>query len=288
VHVLRRLGRREVDVPARGPLDLGGLPDDVVGVDDGRAGLELLGAGEGRVRLVHGVAVAGLDRGRAELGIGLARRAALREVVLDARGELVAHAVGLRVEADDARAAVGDLVVLDDELHVVVDEVLARGALVAHGDAARVARLAAGLVVGHRGGREAVEQVVVVVAVLHELLHELHLDAAALDGAQQVAVGLLGRVDLVRRVLDAVAREELAEVLLDVHQNRRLAEVVAVRLVGHVRLGRREAVDLEPDAVTGFIVMGGNSRQDESGRRRTEGQESDPAPGAHGRVRSSV
>mmetsp|Transcript_7705 Transcript_7705/g.25216 ORF Transcript_7705/g.25216 Transcript_7705/m.25216 type:complete len:434 (-) Transcript_7705:8-1309(-) len=244
---LRVAAGAHVDVPARRPGDVAGLEDDVVGVDD--AGLEVVLEGPRARRRVA----------RHRRGLG-----ARRERAVGARA--VVHGEGLREDADDARVARRRRVVLDDDLRVVVDVVLAF-LHVADGHAPRVRRLAvrARRVLDDGRGRQVVDDPVHVVLVADEALDAVPVQVPAARPRRQLAehpaVRVLEGVDLVGRVLDAVAREELAEVLLDVEDLLRLAEVELVGLVGHLRLRRREGVDLEPDALAGGVVLDGDARQ---------------------------
>ena len=134
------------------------------------------------------------------------------------------HAVAI-----GALKALFDLVVLDDELHVVVQVVLGldvRGSgrvphnvlvlgHVADREPFHVLRLEGAALAGLGDARrgEVVHDPVVVVLLVDRVLERLHVPLRQGLLAQHVAGRVVAHQELVRRVVDAVARQELPEVL---------------------------------------------------------------------------
>mmetsp|Transcript_1396 Transcript_1396/g.2837 ORF Transcript_1396/g.2837 Transcript_1396/m.2837 type:complete len:666 (-) Transcript_1396:228-2225(-) len=247
----------EVDVPAARPVDLRRAPGHVVGeehrprfqlhrlhdaVDAKRFGrgaaVHLVPLGVvfgGRVDGVFGVLLAAGEVGHVVVG-------SFRVPVL-AVGKQVLHAARLHVEAHHAVRVRPQLVVLDDELHVVEQVVLGRslhprhhpaarrrgrvaverGGLssgihaprdfVAHGEPFRVRGLHVPVLCHDGGSGEVVDDPVVVVLLRDGFFELFHVFFVVLLLAQDVAVRVVAHVELVGRVVDAVPSHELAQVL---------------------------------------------------------------------------
>mmetsp|Transcript_132439 Transcript_132439/g.411722 ORF Transcript_132439/g.411722 Transcript_132439/m.411722 type:complete len:226 (-) Transcript_132439:37-714(-) len=185
--------------------------------------------------------------------------ARVREVVPRGLG----HAVGLHLETYYAVALVlvGAGVVLQVQPHVVVD-VVVPVPLDAHGEAVHVHELPTVSSPDVARSRwkvvhYPVDQVLVVdhapelvLVVLRERLL-----------AQDLAGGVPQHLDLVRRVLDEVPREDLPQVLHAVLNLSWLAVGQDVVAVGQLRLHRGQLVDLEVDLAVLMVLDGRHSRE---------------------------
>mmetsp|Transcript_1398 Transcript_1398/g.2844 ORF Transcript_1398/g.2844 Transcript_1398/m.2844 type:complete len:610 (-) Transcript_1398:228-2057(-) len=191
----------EVDVPAARPVDLARAPDHVVGEEHRPRGHLLL--------LVHAIQV---HRPRL-VARGEGRDHVKGAAPLLAIHKLVFHTERLHVEAHDAVFVRAELVVLDDDVHVVVQVLLLLGVHVAHGEAAGVRGGDVLLRVDHRRRGEVVDDPVVVVLLRDGFFELFHVFFVVLLLAQDVAVRVVAHVELVGRVVDAVPSHELAQVL---------------------------------------------------------------------------
>ena len=286
----------EVGIPPGGPLDIALHEVHLVGVDNGLVLLDAHGHSS-RVALdLVGVLV-----------VHLARLDVLR-VVLDAAGHDLEpdhhparggrgvlgpgrDGVGGVSGSHDARD-IGVLVLVDEdgELEVVEDVVVDADA-----DPDGVPRPAHEVVVlpGVADGGEVVEDEVDLVHLVDALLEEREGVGAQRRGAAEEDVGLVGvHAEAVGRVLDAVAHEELAEVLgavLDPVLG--LAEGEAVVAEGHLGVDGSERVHLHVEVVPGVVFvrvaprevepLGARHRGREQ-RGRRDGDEEEHAGAGHG------